>query len=69
MKNKSIKIAEHYDTNLDSENNKISEEFVYQMIRYTDEHILEKMRKFENINQKKLLRESSKSIAYMNLFI
>lgn len=69
MKNKSIKILDYYDTNLTNKENKISNEFVYQMIRYTDKQIVEKMKNFESFNQKKISRNYTKRIPYMSIYI
>lgn len=53
----------------EEEKAKIPQEFVYKMVKYSDENIMNKIKDFEDINKENVSREGIKRIAYMSLFI
>lgn len=59
----------YYNLLSEADKEKVPKSLVFQMIRYSDEKVTEKIKSFEDINKDNISKEGAKKIAYMSLFI
>lgn len=64
-----LETKEYHNSLLDEDKKKIPSSLVFQMINYSDEKVIEKIKSFEDINKDNIAKEEKKKIAYMSLFI
>lgn len=50
-------------------NNENGKSLVFQMINYSDQNVIKKIKKIENINKKNIARNKMKEIAYTSLYL
>ncbi len=59
----------YYNLLPDEDKKKIPSSLVFQMVNYSDEKVIEKIKSFEDIKKENISYEGAKNIAYMSLFI
>lgn len=59
----------YYNLLSEEDKKKVPNSLVFQMINYSDEKVIEKIKSFEDINKDNISKEGAKKIAYMSLFI